>query len=145
MNVWACAQLKFGFSFQALTASLKLLGPWFIVNGLLPVSFVREDAYSTKAYSGSSSNTSVVVTLQISHRKVKCVESFKHPRGVRLVYPRSEVVEMQHSFCTNRMVLDRKRYHVVPYGELDGIPIAFVARFGVISKSTDRILVSHGG
>ncbi|GJT45351.1 ribonuclease H-like domain-containing protein [Tanacetum coccineum] len=33
-----------------------------------------------------------------------------------------------------------KRYHVVPYGELDGIPIAFVARFGLISKSTDRIL-----
>ncbi|GJV99227.1 non-LTR retroelement reverse transcriptase [Tanacetum coccineum] len=27
-----------------------------------------------------------------------------------------------------------KRYHVVPYRELDGIPVAFVARFGVISK-----------
>ncbi|GJW10427.1 hypothetical protein Tco_1576254 [Tanacetum coccineum] len=27
-----------------------------------------------------------------------------------------------------------KRYYVVPYGELDGIPIAFVARFGVIYK-----------
>ncbi|GJZ07748.1 hypothetical protein Tco_0542031, partial [Tanacetum coccineum] len=38
-----------------------------------------------------------------------------------------------------------KRYHVVPYGELNGIPVALVARFGVVSKSTDRILVSHGG
>ncbi|GKA81653.1 reverse transcriptase domain-containing protein [Tanacetum coccineum] len=34
---------------------------------------------------------------------------------------------------------------VVPYGELNGIPVALVARFGVVSKSTDRILVSHGG
>ncbi|GKD19676.1 hypothetical protein Tco_1208834 [Tanacetum coccineum] len=38
-----------------------------------------------------------------------------------------------------------KRYHVIPYEELDGIPVALVARFGVISKSTDRILVSYGG
>nr|GEX89203.1 reverse transcriptase domain-containing protein [Tanacetum cinerariifolium] len=38
-----------------------------------------------------------------------------------------------------------KKYHVVPYGEFDGIPVVFVARFGVISKSMDRILVSHGG
>ncbi|GKE68252.1 hypothetical protein Tco_1526324, partial [Tanacetum coccineum] len=36
------------------------------------------------------------------------------------------------------------RYHVIPYGELDGIPVALVARFGVISKSADRILVSYG-
>ncbi|GJT47745.1 hypothetical protein Tco_0973902 [Tanacetum coccineum] len=32
---------------------------------------------------------------------------------------------------------------VVPYGELDGIPVALLARFGVVSKSTNRILVSH--
>nr|GFA72926.1 hypothetical protein [Tanacetum cinerariifolium] len=38
-----------------------------------------------------------------------------------------------------------KRYHVVPYRELDGILVALVARFGVVSKSADRILVSHGG
>ncbi|GJX44895.1 hypothetical protein Tco_0261571 [Tanacetum coccineum] len=29
--------------------------------------------------------------------------------------------------------------------ELNDIPVALVARFGVVSKSTDRILVSHGG
>ncbi|GKG39449.1 hypothetical protein Tco_0463594, partial [Tanacetum coccineum] len=38
-----------------------------------------------------------------------------------------------------------KRYHNVPYGELNGIPVARVARFGVISKSTDRILISNDG
>nr|GEY03964.1 MAK10-like protein [Tanacetum cinerariifolium] len=27
------------------------------------------------------------------------------------------------------------RYHIVPYGKLNGIPVAFVARFGVIAKS----------
>ena len=32
-----------------------------------------------------------------------------------------------------------KRYHIVPFGEFNGVPIDFVARFGVISKSTDRI------
>ncbi|GJT47479.1 hypothetical protein Tco_0956194 [Tanacetum coccineum] len=29
--------------------------------------------------------------------------------------------------------------------ELNGIPVALMARFGVVSKSTDRIMVSHGG
>ncbi|GKC39593.1 hypothetical protein Tco_1051977 [Tanacetum coccineum] len=38
-----------------------------------------------------------------------------------------------------------KRHHIVPFGELNGVPIALVARSGVISKSTDRIHVSHGG
>ncbi|GKB64568.1 hypothetical protein Tco_0920754 [Tanacetum coccineum] len=37
-----------------------------------------------------------------------------------------------------------QRHHIVPYGELNGVSIALVARFGVISKSTDRIFVSHG-
>nr|GEX41551.1 retrovirus-related Pol polyprotein from transposon TNT 1-94 [Tanacetum cinerariifolium] len=37
-----------------------------------------------------------------------------------------------------------KRYHIVPFGELNGIYVAIVARSGVISKSTDRIHVSHG-
>ncbi|GJR30527.1 hypothetical protein Tco_1106759 [Tanacetum coccineum] len=27
-----------------------------------------------------------------------------------------------------------KRHHIVPFGELNGIPVALVARFGVISK-----------
>ena len=38
-----------------------------------------------------------------------------------------------------------KRYHIVPFGEFNGVPVAFVARFGVISKSMDRIFVFHGG
>ncbi|GJU47745.1 hypothetical protein Tco_1217300 [Tanacetum coccineum] len=29
--------------------------------------------------------------------------------------------------------------------DLNGVPVILVARFGVISKSTDRIFVSHGG
>ncbi|GJV88185.1 hypothetical protein Tco_1532123 [Tanacetum coccineum] len=40
---------------------------------------------------------------------------------------------------------DMMLYYVVPYGELDGISVALVARFGVVSKSADRILISHGG
>ncbi|GJT93185.1 hypothetical protein Tco_1082030 [Tanacetum coccineum] len=38
-----------------------------------------------------------------------------------------------------------KRYHIVPFGELNGVPVALVARSGVISKSTDRIRVSYDG
>ncbi|GJY23956.1 hypothetical protein Tco_0397614 [Tanacetum coccineum] len=34
---------------------------------------------------------------------------------------------------------DFLEYHIVPYGKLNGIPVALVARFGVISKSTDSI------
>ncbi|GKD42389.1 hypothetical protein Tco_1267034, partial [Tanacetum coccineum] len=37
-----------------------------------------------------------------------------------------------------------QRHHIVPIMELNGVSIAFVARSGVISKSTDRIFVSHG-
>ncbi|GKD59807.1 hypothetical protein Tco_1297316 [Tanacetum coccineum] len=44
-----------------------------------------------------------------------------------------------------RDFLESKRYHVVPYRELDGIPVALMARFRVVSKSANRILVSHGG
>ncbi|GKF82530.1 hypothetical protein Tco_0244186 [Tanacetum coccineum] len=36
-------------------------------------------------------------------------------------------------------------YFTIKVKELDGIPVALVARFGVVSKSADRILVSHGG
>nr|GEY04548.1 hypothetical protein [Tanacetum cinerariifolium] len=46
------------------------------------------------------------------------------------------------------MVIDgveSKRYHIVPYEELDGVLVALVASFGVVSKSSNRILVSHGG
>ncbi|GKE59419.1 hypothetical protein Tco_1498604, partial [Tanacetum coccineum] len=38
-----------------------------------------------------------------------------------------------------------QRYHIVPFGEFNGVPVALVARFGVISESTERIRVSHGG
>nr|GEW37122.1 hypothetical protein [Tanacetum cinerariifolium] len=38
-----------------------------------------------------------------------------------------------------------KRYHIVPYEELNGILVALVARFRVIFKSTNRIRVSLGG
>nr|GFB62327.1 hypothetical protein [Tanacetum cinerariifolium] len=38
-----------------------------------------------------------------------------------------------------------KRHHVLPYGELNGITVTLVTRFGGISKSTDRILVFHSG
>nr|GEX28904.1 putative retrotransposon Ty1-copia subclass protein [Tanacetum cinerariifolium] len=41
--------------------------------------------------------------------------------------------------------VELKRYHVVPYGELDGIHVALVARFGAVSKSANMILVSYGG
>nr|GEV54876.1 reverse transcriptase domain-containing protein [Tanacetum cinerariifolium] len=36
------------------------------------------------------------------------------------------------------------RYHIVPIEELNGVSISPMARFGVISKSTDRIFVSYG-
>ncbi|GJY54886.1 hypothetical protein Tco_0446550, partial [Tanacetum coccineum] len=39
----ACAQLKFGFHFQALVASLKFLVPWFIANCLLLVPSVASE------------------------------------------------------------------------------------------------------
>ncbi|GJU15659.1 hypothetical protein Tco_1143625 [Tanacetum coccineum] len=49
-------------------------------------------------------------------------------------------------FCANLMVRSQMRLpNIVPYGELNGVPVALVARFGVLSKSADRILVSHGG
>ncbi|GJT01219.1 hypothetical protein Tco_0822388 [Tanacetum coccineum] len=45
-----------------------------------------------------------------------------------------------------REFLDQMRLpNIVPYGELNGVPVALVARFGVLSKSADKILVSHGG
>ncbi|GKB11412.1 hypothetical protein Tco_0845335 [Tanacetum coccineum] len=38
-----------------------------------------------------------------------------------------------------------QRHHIVPIGEFNGVSIALVDRFGVISKSTDMIIVFHGG
>ncbi|GJW79507.1 retrovirus-related pol polyprotein from transposon TNT 1-94 [Tanacetum coccineum] len=38
-----------------------------------------------------------------------------------------------------------QRYHIVPIREYNGVSIALVARSGVISKSTNRIFVFHGG
>ncbi|GJU86161.1 TONNEAU 1a-like protein [Tanacetum coccineum] len=38
-----------------------------------------------------------------------------------------------------------QRHHIVPIGELNGVSIALVSRSGVISKSTDRIFIFHGG
>ncbi|GJR32080.1 hypothetical protein Tco_1108312 [Tanacetum coccineum] len=61
-------------------------------------------------------------------------------KAVRVIHSLNSVVGYQ---C--RSFMRMKRYHVVPYGELNGVPVALVARFGVVSKSTDRILISHGG
>ncbi|GJR66759.1 hypothetical protein Tco_0012824 [Tanacetum coccineum] len=58
--------------------------------------------------------------------------------------PRTKVRGMSIRFAPADGV-EWERYHVVPYGELNGILVALVARFGVISKSTDRIRVSYGG
>ncbi|GKC37953.1 integrase, catalytic region, zinc finger, CCHC-type containing protein [Tanacetum coccineum] len=44
-------------------------------------------------------------------------------------------------FATSRS----KKHHIVPFEELNGVPVALVARFEVISKSTDRIFVSDRG
>ncbi|GKC06408.1 hypothetical protein Tco_0998018 [Tanacetum coccineum] len=38
-----------------------------------------------------------------------------------------------------------ERYHIVPFGELNGVPVAFVAGSGVVSKSADSISVFHVG
>nr|GFB37782.1 hypothetical protein [Tanacetum cinerariifolium] len=68
--------------------------------------------------------------------KVKSVHKFKE--SLRCLFGSSDrSLWNEHPFCTNR--------HVVPYGELDGSHVALVARFGVVSKSANRILVSHGG
>nr|GEW29129.1 hypothetical protein [Tanacetum cinerariifolium] len=37
------------------------------------------------------------------------------------------------------------RHHIVPYGELNGVSIALMARFKVISKSADRNFIFHEG
>ncbi|GJV55754.1 reverse transcriptase domain-containing protein [Tanacetum coccineum] len=41
--------------------------------------------------------------------------------------------------------VESQRHHIVPYEELNGVSIALVARFGVISKSVDRIFIFHEG
>ncbi|GKF90275.1 hypothetical protein Tco_0264238 [Tanacetum coccineum] len=38
-----------------------------------------------------------------------------------------------------------QRHRIILIGELNGVSIALMARSGVISKSTDRIFISHGG
>ncbi|GJS24597.1 hypothetical protein Tco_0453229 [Tanacetum coccineum] len=49
-------------------------------------------------------------------------------------------------FATSRSnSVGSQRHHIVPFEELIGVSIALVARFRVISKSMDRIFVSHGG
>ncbi|GJS14865.1 hypothetical protein Tco_0409337 [Tanacetum coccineum] len=50
----------------------------------------------------------------------------------------------EHPVCTKRLDVGSKRYHIVPYRELDGALVSLVSRFGVVSMSADRILVSHG-
>nr|GEV22648.1 hypothetical protein [Tanacetum cinerariifolium] len=42
-----------------------------------------------------------------------------------------------------RDFLESKRDNIVPYGKLNGVPVALVARFRVFSKSTDWIFISH--
>nr|GEU73324.1 hypothetical protein [Tanacetum cinerariifolium] len=49
------------------------------------------------------------------------------------------------SFPIFTVKVKSKRYYVVLYGDLNVIPVALMARFGVISKSTDKIHVSYGG
>ncbi|GJW87459.1 retrovirus-related pol polyprotein from transposon TNT 1-94 [Tanacetum coccineum] len=56
--------------------------------------------------------------------------------------PRIKVRRISIRFAPSDGV-ESKRHHIVPFGELNGVPVALVARFGVISKSTDRIFVSH--
>ncbi|GKB82334.1 hypothetical protein Tco_0949229 [Tanacetum coccineum] len=43
------------------------------------------------------------------------------------------------------MMRDFLEHHIVPIKELNGVSIALVARFGVISERADRIFVFHGG
>nr|GEV64498.1 putative reverse transcriptase domain-containing protein [Tanacetum cinerariifolium] len=47
----------------------------------------------------------------------------------------------EHPFYTNWMVSDQ-RYHVFPYGELDGIPVAFVARSSLSWLRPDAVAKS---
>nr|GEY15519.1 hypothetical protein [Tanacetum cinerariifolium] len=47
-------------------------------------------------------------------------------------------------FYTNRMVSNR-RATAFPFGEFNGVHVALVARFEVVSKSRNRIRVSHDG
>ncbi|GJS58234.1 hypothetical protein Tco_0653018 [Tanacetum coccineum] len=49
------------------------------------------------------------------------------------------MVDMCIRFCTQPDGVGSKRYHIVPYGELNGIPLSLVARFGVIFKSADSM------
>nr|GEV04765.1 hypothetical protein [Tanacetum cinerariifolium] len=56
--------------------------------------------------------------------------------------PRTKVCEMSICFAPTGGV-GSKRQHIVPFGELNDVPVALVARLGGISKSTDRIRVSH--
>ncbi|GJS92718.1 hypothetical protein Tco_0799686 [Tanacetum coccineum] len=152
----ACAQLKFGFSFQALTASLKLLGPWFIVNGLLPVSLVRADAYSTKACSGSfNGNNEFREGHCRSHMRLANsvgVPSFFSRGQGPLIMPRI-LWRFVTKLATGRLV--NEVFAVLPSGkEFEKETPKSMERasilhqpgwFGVISKGTDRIRVSYGG
>ncbi|GJT22780.1 hypothetical protein Tco_0892717 [Tanacetum coccineum] len=84
----------------------------------------RDRSRGTIKVNGIYSHEKVLKMLDrvFGHKSVECTSVLHQPNGV-----------------------GSKRYHVVPYGELNSIPVAFVARFGVIFKSTDRILVTHGG
>ncbi|GJS85089.1 hypothetical protein Tco_0751630 [Tanacetum coccineum] len=49
-------------------------------------------------------------------------------------------------FALNRDCgVESERYHIFPFEELNGVPVAFVAGSGVVSKSADRISVFHVG
>nr|GEX28797.1 zf-CCHC domain-containing protein/DUF4219 domain-containing protein/UBN2 domain-containing protein [Tanacetum cinerariifolium] len=59
--------------------------------------------------------------------------------------PQTKVRRMSIRFAPTGWCRIEERYHIVPFGEFNGVPVALIARFGVISKSTDRIPVSQGG
>nr|GEW92236.1 hypothetical protein [Tanacetum cinerariifolium] len=55
-------------------------------------------------------------------------ESTSIKKSLRCWFGSSDQIRWnEHPFCTNRMV-GSKRHHIVPFGELNGVPIAFVAR-----------------
>nr|GEW94931.1 glucose-6-phosphate isomerase 1, chloroplastic [Tanacetum cinerariifolium] len=80
-----------------------------------------------------------------------CVQAKMKRKHFPKVDSQSEILELVHSdICDLNGQLSRggnrsKRYLVFPYEDLNGVPIAIVARFRVVSKSMDRILVSYGG
>ncbi|GJT60766.1 hypothetical protein Tco_1004299 [Tanacetum coccineum] len=66
-----------------------------------------------------------------------CWKTFK-PIASLISVERASILHQPHG-------VGSQRHHIVPIGELNGVSIALMSRFRAISKSTDRIFVSHGG